>query len=636
MATAGILRAANVVFYHPLDDFVESAVGQTWTGTGGFVAGKIGSANSAVTADAASWGSIVGVAMESHDTGRGAIVKLTSTTAVVMYVGTNGSDISVRVATVSGSDLTFGPEHVALSTANGSFKQPVGAAFSSTKIVLHWRASGNVLPIIVGTVSGTDITFGTANTSISVAWATGGFAILSSTKAVLVYGIFSPTFETKAVVVEVSGTDVTVGASIQLSTNSGNLGAAAVALDSTRALGAWNNGTSIETAVLTASGADVTSATPVTLVGSGATGMDILSLSSTKVVYVWLISGAVGQRARVADISGTDITFGAETGIQANVNHGGSGALSSSTFVVVGSFSSGGIFRRSRICTVSGTDITVGGLTDTTSTVNNGGSTEALSATSFLHMTTDEVAPGVVGQEAAMTAPTPASYPDATGNDRVAVAMWAKDITPSGSTVTVQRDFTVVLTPTTIALGPATATWSGAGVATVMSSGLGGMNDGASHLLVLDFEHTGGGTWTLRTSIDGAAFTSQGSQTSGTRSTAPAGLTPGLAIAAGDTGQWVDELVMWAGDTSSFAVFETQELANLFDLADTFDEPMNQFEENFGAPLCWQATATMPDGTVWRDSGSGSCPAVVRVPRGAQGLVVTDGGIPANPRIIEG
>jgi len=55
-----------------------------------------------------------------------------------------------------------------------------------------------------------------------------------------------------------------------------------------------------------------------------------------------------------------------------------------------------------------------------------------------------------------------------------------------------------------------------------------------------------------------------------------------------------------------------------------------------GPPICWQATASMPDGTVWRDSGSGSCPAVIRVPRGATDIVVTDDGRHVSPRIVEG
>jgi hypothetical protein len=53
------------------------------------------------------------------------------------------------------------------------------------------------------------------------------------------------------------------------------------------------------------------------------------------------------------------------------------------------------------------------------------------------------------------------------------------------------------------------------------------------------------------------------------------------------------------------------------------------------APVCWQATAEMPNGDVWRDSGSGQCPLVLRVPLHAKNLVVTDNGKLVHPRIIK-
>jgi len=39
---------------------------------------------------------------------------------------------------------------------------------------------------------------------------------------------------------------------------------------------------------------------------------------------------------------------------------------------------------------------------------------------------------------------------------------------------------------------------------------------------------------------------------------------------------------------------------------------------------------------VWRDSGSGPCPASIRVPRGASDVVVTDDGKRVAPRVLEG
>jgi hypothetical protein len=235
-----------------------------------------------------------------------------------------------------------------------------------------------------------------------------------------------------------------------------------------------------------------------------------------------------------------------------------------------------------------------------------------------------------------MTAPTPGAYPTAIGATRVAAAMWAKLLTTGISVVTVGRGYAIVMTATTVSLGGTTAVWSGAGIASLMSSMNSGVGEAAKHLLVLDFENTAGTTWRLRTSLDGAPWVDQGLQTSGSQVVVTTNTAPNLAIAAGAAGQWIDELVLWVGDKAAFSLFAPDELANLQDLADVFGQPMNQYEEYFGAPICWQATARMPDGSLWRDSGCGPCPPVVRVPRGASDVVVTDDGAAASPRVVEG
>ena len=63
---------------------------------------------------------------------------------------------------------------------------------------------------------------------------------------------------------------------------------------------------------------------------------------------------------------------------------------------------------------------------------------------------------------------------------------------------------------------------------------------------------------------------------------------------------------------------------------------MDKYSDNYDAPICWQATARMPDGSVWRDAGCGPCPAVLRVSRDAADVVVTDDGKRVNPRVQEG
>jgi len=358
------------------------------------------------------------------------------------------------------------------------------------------------------------------------------------------------------------------------------------------------------------------------------------SLDSTTVVFGFYPPGAAN--VRVVKVSGDNVTFWAAV-VAPGAARGVDIARLSSTVCVVAYRGSGD--GRVVIATVSGMDITLTAFTAWNAVDSVGTVVAAMTGASFVVAGWDFNGTGTARAKigslnaTAGISGTSASYPTVIGHDHVVMAMWARNLTGGTSTVTVERGYNVAMTATSIALGGTTATWSGAGIGTLMST----MNDDSSHMLVLDFENTGGANWTLKTSVDGAAFTSQGTQTSGTQVVATADTNPALTIAAGaGSTQWIDELVMWAGDKTAFESFTTQEMANLFDLANVFGETMNQFQENFGAPLCWQATAKMPDGSVWRDSGSGSCPPVVRVPRDACDIVVTDDGNRISPRIIEG
>ncbi len=194
--------------------------------------------------------------------------------------------------------------------------------------------------------------------------------------------------------------------------------------------------------------------------------------------------------------------------------------------------------------------------------------------------------------------------------------------------IAIERGYKAEITATGIEFsgngGGTTATWTLAGLISTL-------NDGSPHFLVMDFElTTGPNTWTLNTSVDGAAFVSQGTQ-AGPTAASVTDTDPNVTMADAASDAYADEMVMYVGHTT----FTSAQLDNMYDLANTFGEPLNQFEEFFGAPICWQATATV-GGKSWHDSGSGPCPPVIRVPKGAADVVVTDDGMPVSPRILEG
>ena len=191
----------------------------------------------------------------------------------------------------------------------------------------------------------------------------------------------------------------------------------------------------------------------------------------------------------------------------------------------------------------------------------------------------------------------------------------------------IERGYTAEITETGISFsgagGGATASWA-------LPELIDTLNDGDPHFLAMDFANEGGTTWRLKTSVDGFGWVDQGTQTGPT----PASVTdtdPNVSLTEAEPDTWVDEMAMWVGH----AEFTTTQLENLYDLSVTFGAPLNQYSEYFDAPVCWQATATV-GGKPWRDSGAGPCPPVVRVPKGAADVVVTDDGTPANPKIVEG
>lgn len=634
MATTGILRADDVVFYHPLDDATEYTQSQAWTGLAAYSVGKIGDANSAIAGDAVSYGT--GNEIQDVTSGwcgawQSSIAEISSTQALVGY--SDGTNVLLAVATVSGFDITVGPG-LALIPDTKTARVSI-AALGAGKFAVSYY-SGTV-QAVVATVSGTDVTVGSP-ISVDAGSSLGSVAPLSSTSAVCQYHSSGQ----KVRILTVSGTDVTAGPEASVSGDSGPT--SVVSLSPTSAVAVWQP-SGVKCAALSVSGTAVTVGSEIVVTASpcwdnphncpAAVGLD-----TTKFVVSYSQSGlaAYGPRFRVGVVSGLSVTLGTE----ADANMGGYtvaiARISSTSFMSM----SANEWARAVVGNVSGTDITLGAYALTNVSVPSsgapaigiiGGSTAVLLNGTYLGSGRPvKIGAGIIDAGASdLDAATPGAYPACTGDDRVAVAMWASKLGASSSTATVQRDYTVVFTATTISLGPSAAVWSDAAIGTLMSTMAAG-----EHFLVLDFEYAGSGSWTLKTSLDGAAFMSQGAQDSGSRDTAPASLAPGVDIVNGVGGQWIDELVMWSGDKTAFESFTTQELANLNDLGDTFGETMDQFEENFGAPVCWQATARMPDGTVWRDFGSGPCPPVVRVPSGAADIVVTDGGNPARPRITEG
>ncbi len=162
--------------------------------------------------------------------------KLDSTHVLVAY-GASSTGLAA-IATVDGTDVTFGSTY----QFNGANTYSINAAtLDSTHAVIVYETGGTSYAV-VATVSGSTISYGSPAT-ISTSMRTGSqvmsVAALDSTHIAVVYVTQAGTFSTKVVVASISGTTITFGSATTLSANSGQYVSIA-AMDSTHFVAGYN------------------------------------------------------------------------------------------------------------------------------------------------------------------------------------------------------------------------------------------------------------------------------------------------------------------------------------------------------------------------------------------------------------
>ncbi|MFQ5518037.1 MAG: hypothetical protein ACE5E8_10755 [Acidimicrobiia bacterium] len=426
------MQSDKAIFYHPLDDATESLQSQAWTGTGNFAAGKISSGLLADPGDSvSSFGTATTYFSGSSFLSR--IVALSATKIVVAYRRANSG--RAKVGTISGTDITFGTEVEWLSSEPSNPPDIALTAISATQVVVAYD-DFTFMRAKVGTVSGTDITFGTERIFNSSPASGGGLVVekLTSTRVILAYSVGSS--EAKSRVGIISGTTMTIGPDTQF--RSGNTGTQAVAvLSSTTFVVLYRETASSGDAfgrVGTISGNAVTFGTEVALALAigGNRSLTAAGLSTTKFAVMYRSSGNLGK-AKVGTVSGTDVTFGAEaeffgSSVTDNLE---AEKISSSQFAIT--------YRNNlndgdtKIGTVSGTDVTFGAATE-----HNGGTDSQYNTVALLDSTSIVVgytdgttAAAKVGtlaaSAAARTAPTPGAYATAAAATKVGFVGWLKN-----------------------------------------------------------------------------------------------------------------------------------------------------------------------------------------------------------------
>lgn len=207
---------------------------------------------------------------------------------------------------------------------------------------------------VVGTISGTTITFGTPVTIRSGLSPQGvGCCALSSTSALVTYANASSVWAGTALTI--SGTTITAGSETTAGTAAS--GGQCVPLTSTTALCIDNYGNKAR--VATVSGTSLSWGSETTF-GSGANYGCVTSASSTTAVVARVSSGGVGVVATALTISGTTITAGTPTTIDASAGNEPFGISAvTPTSVIVAYLNPSGYLKANGM-TISGTTITVG------------------------------------------------------------------------------------------------------------------------------------------------------------------------------------------------------------------------------------------------------------------------------------
>lgn len=215
----------------------------------------------------------------------------------------NGAIVALRS---DGKVEVVAVESVGSPTTYGSNLRP-GVVFDSTngRVVVAYPSDSNTVAVVVGTVSGTSISFGAPTAAITTptnVGATFTHITFDSTNGRVVVA-----FNTTVVVGTVSGTSISFGTSITLPN-----ACMTMTFDSTnaRVVAILDTGA---VAVGTVSGTSISFGTPVTADTTMNNNQRVAAAFDSvngRVVIVWFDGGTAGNKAIVGTVSGTTISFG--------------------------------------------------------------------------------------------------------------------------------------------------------------------------------------------------------------------------------------------------------------------------------------------------------------------------------------
>ena len=224
----------------------------------------------------------------------------------------------VAVGTISGTSISVGSP-VTFNT-NGTYAQVIGYDPDNDKIVVFYRDAGdsNYAKAKVGTISGTSISFGSATTFATVVATDMSVAYdTTANKFVLAYSNNSSSNQGIAIVGTVSGTSISFGSATQFSSlGRGNSVVYDSSNDKTVILYRSTQSSGIASwsgIVGTVSGTSISFGSATEVSGNFSYPEATFDSSNNKVVVTYAAHGSVNSGvAVVGTVSGTSISFGSQ------------------------------------------------------------------------------------------------------------------------------------------------------------------------------------------------------------------------------------------------------------------------------------------------------------------------------------
>ena len=270
------------------------------------------------------------VAFYSNTTSYTSVAAVGSSKVVIVYAdGGDGSKGRYIVGTVSGDTISFGSAAYFFS-GNAAYHNSI-AYIGSDKVVISYMSGGAPYPAasVVGTVSGTTLSFGTAVDFEAANSEPKSTISIGSDKVVVTYKAGSDSDKGKAIVGTVSGTSISFGASGTFQSDVlGDLTRnASTAYDTVndRVVIAWRNSTDSNNgyaSVGTVSGTSISFGTAVEFNNASTFyPIAVYDTSSGKVVVAYRDdSNSEAGTAIVGTVSGTSISFGSASVFESSTN----------------------------------------------------------------------------------------------------------------------------------------------------------------------------------------------------------------------------------------------------------------------------------------------------------------------------